>query len=140
MNLIQTIYCSQYYELKKSGRDYTKGRTNGTVLVAAILLLIIIAVIVPYCVYVPGNGIDRMFRGTGMSGRAMGKILGLGGLALLYGILNFTAGSKSSYDRMIQQWENMSDDELKATVKKAMKIFFVAFGLFLIAMIAAFAA
>lgn len=139
MNLAETIYCSQYYEIKKNGKDPAKGRTNGTVLVAAMILLLLVSVIVVYNVYMPGNGMDRLFRGTGISGRSMGKIIGLGGLAALYAILNFTVGSKSSYERMMRQWETMPDEELKATVKKALKIFFSVFLFFIVAMIAAFA-
>lgn len=140
MNLIQTIYCSQYYDLKKNGRDHTKGRTNGTLLVAAMMLLILVSVIVLYNVYMPGNGMDRFFRGTGISGRAMGKLLGLGGLAALYALLNFTVGSKSSYNRMIQQWQGLSDEELKNASKTALKVFLTVFVAFIGAMIAAFAA
>lgn len=138
MNVFEAIYCSQYYELKKTGRDPMKGRTNGTIFIAAIVMLVIISVIVLIAHFSPGGSMSRFFRGTGLSGRSTGKILGLGGIAIIGAILHFTIGSKSSYQKMIARWEQLPDDVLKGSGKKALITFGVVFVIFLLVMFSNF--
>lgn len=132
MNWLETIYCSQYYELKTTNRDPMKGRNNGTVLAAAILMLVIISAIVLYCRLSPGNPIDHLFRGSHLSGRSIGKIIGLVGLGAIYGILYLTFGSPASYDKLVKKWETLPAETLARTKKTSLIIFGVAFVAFLI--------
>jgi hypothetical protein len=138
MNYIETIYCSQYYELKKMGKDPMKGRLNATLLTAAmiLLLLICVGVIVDHTASRPV--ISRFFLhgiGKGMSGRSLGKIIALVGMASIGGLLYVTYGSEARYKRMIEEWDQLPDEVLKKTPIRALKIFGVVFGAFLLVMI-----
>ncbi len=138
MSIIETIYCSQYYELKKMGKDPMKGRINGTLLSATIILLSLATLFVVFNYFSHSHWLSHYFRGHlegGMTGRSTGKILGLLGLLIVGGILNFTYGSKERYQRMIMDWEQMSEDVLQQTIKRSLKIFGVVFGSFLLVMI-----
>lgn len=141
MNLIETIYCSQYYELKKSARDPLKGRLNGTLLSATILILAIISGCVILNKVLPGHFLSHFFSGaeeTGLSGKSMGKVLGALALLIIGGLLNFTIGSKTNYEKKIMTWERMPEHELEGTIKTSLKIFGFTFGVFLLIILAGF--
>jgi hypothetical protein len=136
MNFIETIYCSQYYELKKSGRDPRKARLNGTLLSAAVILLGGAALVVVINHFTPGR-FFQSFSGhmEGVaSGKAIGRLLGLFGILVVGGILNFTYGSQARYERMMAEWEQLPEHVVAGTLKKSLKIFFIAFGAFLAVM------
>ena len=138
MTLIETIYCSQYYELKKTGRDPMKGRLNATLLTAAMILLLLVCVgfIVDHAASRPI--ISRFFIhgiGAGFSGRFIGKMVALLGMASIGGVLHITYGSEAHYRKMIAEWEQLPDDVLNKTPVKALKIFGVVFGAFLLVML-----
>ncbi len=134
MNWIETVYCSQYYELKQNGRNPAKARLNGTLLTAVILLL---AVVVLF--KLSGKLFPRHIQGNSLllnlSGKTIGKIAGMAALLLVYGILSVTIGSKSRYQKMITHWEQLPDEVLKATIKKSLILFVVVFVSFLIAVL-----
>ncbi len=139
MNVFEAIYCSQYNELKKTGRDPLKGRTNGTILIAAMLTLLLIAAVVLVGRFSSqGSALAHFFLRIGLSGRSVGKVLAFGLIAATAGILHFTIGSPAAYAKMIARWEQMSDDVLKAAAKKALIAFVTVFVLFLIAMLMVF--
>jgi hypothetical protein len=136
MNVIETIYCSQYYELKKSGRDPQKGRLNGTLLSATILILIIVCVSVAVNKFMgthPFSGLSS----AGFSGKFIGKIVGIVLLLVIGGALNFTYGSLANYNKMMVKWEQLPVDVLEQTVKSALKIFGVTFVFFLVVVVIA---
>lgn len=134
MNFIETIYCSQYYELKKSGRDPQKGRLNGTLLSATVLILGLVGLFLVVNKFVPGHLISSG-SGYGFSGRFIGKIVAIVLLLVIGGILSFTIGSKENYNKMILQWEQLPESVLEQTIKTSLKIFGIVFGLFLLVIV-----
>ncbi|CAN5450836.1 hypothetical protein BH09BAC6_BH09BAC6_35860 [soil metagenome] len=141
MNFFETIYCSQYYELRKSGRDPQKGRLNGTLLSATILILGIVSAAVIMNKILPGYFSSHFFSDaaeTGFSGKAMGKVLGALALLIFGGLLNFTIGSKTNYERMMLKWEWLPEHELEKTIKTSLKIFGITFGIFLLIIVGNF--
>ena len=141
MNIIETIYCSQYYELKKSGRDPMKGRLNGTLLSATVILLVVISVGVIIDHYSKGHFFKHVFRINlehSYSARTIGRILGLVGIVVVGGILNFTYASKARYQKMIVDWEQLPEALLENAIKRSLKVFFAVFGAFLLVMILSF--
>lgn len=141
MNFIETIYCSQYHELKKTGRDPLKGRTNGTLLNATIILLAIISLLMIISRLSPHMAIAGRisgFFGEYFSGRAIGKVVGALGLLIIGGALHLTVGSKAGYERMIARWEQLPPEEMERTGKRSLMIFGIVFGIFLILFVGSF--
>ncbi|MGG9962217.1 hypothetical protein [Ferruginibacter sp. SUN106] len=131
MNWIETVYCSQYYELKEKGRDPMKARLNGTLLTATMLLLAGVVLFKLGYKYIPW----QLPADSNISGKAMGQVLGLAGLVIVGGIINFTIGSQKQYLKMIERWQQLPDDVLKATIKKSLRYFLIVFAAFLFAVL-----
>lgn len=131
MNLIETIYCSQYYELKKSGRDPQKGRLNGTLLSATIIILATVGIGLAANRFM-GSHLLSGLTSAGFSGKFIGRILGLVLLVVVGGALSKTYGSQANYNKMMLRWEQLPVDVLEQTVKSALKIFGITFGVFLV--------
>jgi hypothetical protein len=134
MNAIETIYCSQYYELKKSGRDPQKGRLNGTLLSAVIIILAMVGIGLAANKFIGGHLLGGLSN-SGFSGKFIGRIVGLVLLLVVGGTLSFTYGNQQNYNKMIQRWEQLPADVLEQTVKTALKIFGITFGLFLVVIV-----
>jgi hypothetical protein len=137
MNMIETIYASQYYELKNSGRDIQSGRTSGTMLVATMILLLLIAAGSTIDHFNSHQPISHFFRHgfmSGFSGKFIGKMIALVGIVGIGFLLNYTYGSKARYADMIASWEQLPEDELKGCTKKAMATFGIVFLIFLLGM------
>src|SRR3569833_1059960 len=89
MNLIETIYCSQYYEFKKSGRDPQKGRLNGTLLSAVIIILGGVGVFLVFNKFIGSHLVSGLSSG-GFSGKFIGKMVGLVLLLIIGGTLSLS--------------------------------------------------
>ncbi len=131
MNIIETIYCSQYYELKKSGRDWQKGRLNGTLLSATVIILAVAGIAIISGKFI-GSHLPDGLSSSGFSGRFIGRVLGLLLLLVVGGTLSLTYGSQANYNKLILKWEQLPADVLEQTIKSALKIFGITFGLFLV--------
>ena len=134
MGPFEIIYCSQYYELKKNGRDPMKGRLNGTILSAVMLMLVVAALVIVFTYFVPHNPISEFFRSTinrRGSGRSTGKFVGLLCTAALGFIVWLTIGSKKNYEQMIEGWQQLPDEVLKKTIKQSLFLFLASFAIFL---------
>ena len=141
MNLLETIYCSQYYELKKTGRDPLKARVNGTLLCATVILLALVPIGVIVNRIAPHLLPAHWFRGLlsdGVPARSVGKILGFIALVIVGGLLHLTIGSKRNYQKMMDEWEFTSEDVLQHTIKKSLKIFGIVFAVFLLTIFSSF--
>ena len=131
MNLIETIYCSQYYELKKSGRDPQKGRLNGTLLSAVMIILAMVGIGLAANKFTGSHWLSGL-SSVGFSGKFIGRILAIVLLLVIGSTLNFTYGSRQNYNKMMQRWEQLPVEVLEQTVKTALKIFGIVFGVFLV--------
>ncbi|MEO7311962.1 MAG: hypothetical protein ABIX01_16270 [Chitinophagaceae bacterium] len=134
MSPIETIFCSQYYELKKGGRDAAKGRLNATILTSVLLMMLLAGFLIILTYFVPHNPIAAFLksatRAVGYS-RWSGKLLGVGCAAILGLIVWLTFGSKTNYERMAVGWDQLPDAVLQKTIRKSLYIFFILFGFFL---------
>jgi len=136
MRFIEIIYFSQYYELKKTGKDPMKGRLNGTLLSATIIILNLVSLTLLLFKVAPHSDITRSihhaFSGYQGSGRAMGKLLGLLLISVIGGLLWLTIGSEASYKRIAEKYMLLTEEEQKKTIKQSLIIFLFSFALFLV--------
>lgn len=136
MHLLETIYYSQYYELKKSGRDPQKGRINGTLLSATVIILNLMSAFFILHKVAPNSGVvqwvDHLFTGYSGTGKTLGKLIAALLLLGIGGLLWFTIGSASSYNKLAEKFMQLPENVQGKTVKQALFIFLFSFGLFLI--------
>ena len=136
MRLLHIIYFSQYYELSRSGRDPQKGRINGTLLSAAIIILNIVSIVLLLFRFAPHSGITYWLRhsvsGYSGEGKALGRLVAAVLMSVISGILWVTSGSKRSYNRIAENYLQLPEESQKKTIKQSLYIFLFSFGLFLI--------
>ncbi|HEY8690224.1 MAG TPA: hypothetical protein VIM07_13395 [Chitinophagaceae bacterium] len=136
MRILEIIYFSQYYELKKSGKDPQKGRLNGTLLSATIIILniasifIILLKVAPYLQIV--QWLKNLFTGYEGSGKIIGKCITAILLIAIGGLLWLTVGSKKSYNKIAEKFIQYSEEAQQKTIKQSLFIFLFSFVLFLI--------
>ena len=138
MKLLETIYCSQYYELKKMGKDPMKARLNGTLLSAVVILLLLMPFILIVNHYFPHNFIYRFlsYINNGMGGgKFAGKVLGLACLAIIAGLLYLTIGSKKNYESKMVEWSMLPETVLQKSLKTSLVIFFCSFAFFVLVIV-----
>ncbi len=136
MSFLQAVYGSQYYEISKKGRDGAKGRFNGNIFLAVFVILIIITTIAVIITLSPGasQSFERMATGIsgGSSGKATGQLLTIPLAAICYLIIANTIGSKKNYDRIIERFNNLPDEEKNKANKKVLVPFFMVLILFFV--------
>jgi hypothetical protein len=136
MNFIEIIYFSQYYELKKTGKDPMKGRLNGTLLSATVIILNLVSLILILFKVAPHSGIvhsiSHLFSGYEGSGRGLGKLIALALLVVIGGLLWNTTGSEASYKRIAEKYLQLSEEAQQKTVKQSLYIFLFSFAFFLL--------
>ena len=135
MNIFSIIYFSQYYELKEKGKDPLKGRLNGTLLSAVVIMLnlvslgLIVAAVSPHNLFV--QKITDFFEGFSGDAKSTGKLLGLLLMIITGGLLWLTIGSKKGYLKIAERYMQLPDELQKKTIKQGLVIFLVSFAIFL---------
>lgn len=136
MKFIETIYFSQYYELKKSGKDPMKGRLNGTLLSTTVIILNLVSIILVLFRVAPHSSatlfIQHLFAGYEGSGRALGKLVAIALLTVIGGLLWNTIGSEQSYKRIAEKYMQMPEEVQQKTIKQSMLTFLFSFAVFLV--------
>lgn len=118
-----------------------KARINGTLLNATVILLGLVSLVFIVNHLIPNNAFDHFVRRISrnfISGRSMGKIVGLLGLLIVGGTLHFTYGSVENYQKMMLKWDQLPAEVLEKTLKDTLKIFGIVFGTFLLLVVISF--
>jgi len=135
MKFFEALYGSQYYELKKKGKDSSKGRFAGNMFLAAFVIVFLFVVLLALIKYAPGfeRSLNRSFRSWfGRSGgRSAGRLFAIPLLALIYGIIYFTIGTKKNYDRYTDAFMQQPDEIKNKANRKILVPFFILLGLML---------
>ena len=138
MNLFQSIYCNQYAELKRNGRDTTKARKNGIILIAAMLVLDVFLFMMLINTFAqdsaPGKSLIKFFEQFG-SGRNTGKLLGAVLFFLIIGVVYITIGKQNYFDKTIRKFEDLEAAKQKRIEKNATIYVFANIGLLFILLI-----
>lgn len=140
MTILDMLYGSQYAELEKSGRDTSKGRMNGNLLLSAVIIVYLFLFIVVMNIISEDFTHDatRFLRKTfgRTTGRTIGKIIAIPLLAGICFIISLLVGSQSKYEQYYQNYVNATKEERDKALAKMLMIFFIGLGLLTILSIA----
>ncbi len=131
MNLLQCLYCNQYLDLKKQGKEYA-ANTNGNIVVTVSLFCNVMTVIFLFSVLsgpfadLMGDTVKNAFQND--NGKMVGRMIGIIGLAMIFPFVKFTIGKKENFDKTIAVFESMTEAEQNATSKRGLVYFFGSIG------------
>lgn len=129
MTFLEALYGSQYYEIHQKGRDGNKGRLNGNLFLAALIVLLIIAVLMIAISFVPGfnesltRAVRRVFGYS--TGRSIGKLLAIPVFAIVYFIILKTVGTEMNFKRKADAFMQYPDEVKKKANAKLLIPFFI---------------
>ena len=129
MTFLEALYGSQYYEIDQKGRDGNKGRLNGNVFLAALVVLFILAVFMVSISFVPGfnESLTKSIRSVfgSISGRSIGKLLAIPMFGIIYLIILKTVGSETSFKNKVDAFMQYPDEIKKKANGKILIPFFI---------------
>jgi len=129
MTFLEALYGSQYYEIHQRGKDGNKGRLNGNVFLAALLVLFILAVLMVCISFVPGfnESMTKSVRNVfGYStGKSIGKLLAIPVFGIIYLIIIKTVGSESNFKNKVDAFMQYPDEVKKKANAKLLIPFFI---------------
>lgn len=131
MNVFQSLYCNQYAELVKTGRDENKARTNGLLLSAVCITLNILTLF--YLLFVSNDVVSNWIENftIGLDGKSMGKLLGVVVIGIVWLILRYTIGTEMYFKNAIEQYNASGEVDKKSINKKAMIYCFGSVAIFI---------
>ena len=129
MTFLEALYGSQYYEISQKGRDGNKGRLNGNLFLAALIVLLLIAVLMICISFVPGfnDSVTKSVRSIFgySSGKSIGKLLAIPVFSIIYFIILKTVGTESNFKRKVDAFMQYPDEVKKKANAKLLIPFFV---------------
>jgi hypothetical protein len=137
MNLLKSLYCNQYLELKEKGREAV-AKKNGTALVIialALNILFALAVLAHFPDFRDSaeDLLRDVFGRTG--GRTIGRIIALIPFALVYPVIKLTMDREENYRCTIEAFEAMDAQQQAEVSNRGKWYFYVSLGLFVAGML-----
>ncbi len=126
MNFFQCLLCNQYAEISKRGGDARKAQLNMLLLSTVLITLYIILAFIYYDRFHPGF-LNKYFNGNGLRGKDTGRLIGAVLGVIIFVLLKLTIGKKSWYDKTIEKFNGISEEEQKRTAQKGLRYFNIAF-------------
>ena len=129
MNIFDGIYCNQYYELKKKGREAEARKYGNAILTIALVLnlltifLLLVGIFPDFADSAEDLAKDVFGRSNG---RSIGKVIGLIPFVVIYPIVRFIVGSEKRYDKIIERFKKYPDAEQEQISKKALRYFIIS--------------
>ena len=129
MTFLEALYGSQYYEIHQRGKDGNKGRLNGNVFLAALIVLFILAVLMVCISFVPGfnESMTKSVRSVfGYStGKSIGKLLAIPVFGIIYLVIIKTVGSETNFKNKVDAFMQYPDEIKKKANAKLLIPFFI---------------
>jgi len=122
MNLLNAVYCNQYAELKRTNSDTSKGRTNGIILIAAMIIVNLVTLFILFGAlgkFSESTGLNKFAASLG-GGRSAGKLIAIVLFALIGSAVYLVMGKPAYYNALIQKFETLGPAEQKKIEKKGM--------------------
>ena len=129
MTFLEALYGSQYYEIHQRGKDGNKGRLNGNVFLAALIVLFILAVLMICISFVPGfnDSMTKSVRSVfgNSTGKSIGKLLAIPVFGIIYLIIIKTVGSETNFKNKVDAFMQYPDEVKKKANAKLLIPFFI---------------
>jgi len=139
MTYIEALYGSQYYEIKSKGRDGAAGRLNGNLFLTAFIIICMLLFITLLATFSEDFSDDtsRLFRKLFgySSGKAIGHLLAIPLMGIIYLVVSKTVGSAAKYDKITTSFMEYTEEEKQKANLKILKPFFIVLGILFILMI-----
>jgi hypothetical protein len=134
MNLFQSIYCNQYEELVRTGRDGDKAHKNGIIIITVAIVvnlfsLFFILMLLGRAGALPGY-IERMAGPT--SGKAIGRLIAAVMVIVVGAIVWVTFGREAYYRQTIRSFTTLPAEEQKRVARQGAVYFLGSIGVFLL--------
>ncbi len=125
MKFLRNIYFSQYYELKKKGKE-EKAFLNGNVLVATLFAFVAACLFFIEMIFFPkshalGDLLVEFIPSA--SGKFNGQILGAILLSVLFIIVRFTIGTRKNFEKNIAYFNQLTLPKQRKLVRKGNALF-----------------
>ncbi len=141
MNLFQAIYCNQYEELVRTGRDGSKAHKNGIVIITVAIVLNLFSIVLLLVIFGHAGFLASPMRevaGMTGSGRRAGRLIALVLLIIIGFAVWLTIGRKDYYDRTIQSFIRLPHPKQKQAAKKGAAYLLGSVGVFILLLILSF--
>lgn len=129
MNLFKAIYCNQYFSLKKQGKEFF-ARKNGHIIATVSIILYAFSVFLLLMTFVPDfdREMSRFFRKTfgGANGKFIGQLITLLLFVSVYPLLKFTIGSNRIYNKTIEKFSKLPEEEQQKVSDKGLAFFILS--------------
>ncbi|WP_046758164.1 hypothetical protein [Kordia jejudonensis] len=132
MTVLDALYGSQYWELKNKGYDVQKGRLYGNLLFAATVMIYLFVIVIIWSFFSEDftKDLTRFLKSIfGYStGKAIGKIIAIPLIGIIYLIVALFFGSKKKYVKRYETYEKASQQEKDNAIGKMVMIFAIGLG------------
>ena len=133
VTILQSLFCNQYADLKKSGRDTGKARLNAIILFSAMLLLNAYSLFLLLEFLAPDSqlfrSLERLLKGFG-SGRSAGRLIAILFIALFIPLVFVIAGRRRQFEEAIQKFEGLGTEAQKHAGDRGLYYVIASFGIF----------
>lgn len=137
MNIFQCVYCNQYEELVRTGRDGGKAHKNGIIIITVAIVVNIFALAVLLILMGKGGfltGPAHRIADMAGSGKAAGKLIAAVLIVIIGAIVWFTLGRDSYFEKTIYDFNGLPEDLQKRATRTGTIYLFGSVGLFLLLM------
>ena len=113
MTFLEALYGSQYYEINQKGRDGNKGRHNGNLFLAAMVILLLVAVFLLAISVIPwfAQGATQVNNSTfGNSGKYAGRMLAIPIFAVVYILVAISVGNEANFKKHVEAFMEYPDE------------------------------
>ncbi len=131
MNFLEALYGSQYSEISSNGKDGNKGRLNGNVILSAIILMVTISGFLLMCSLFKIHWYSQSWI-PGLSGKALGRILGLVMFFSIYNVVSKSIGNEARFREYVKRFLAYPEEIQKTANKMIMLRFAVSLIFFII--------
>lgn len=121
--MFRSFVFSQFYDLRKNGKDPLKARTHVILLVSVMIGL---ATFLIWMLAVKFNLLDMPTKSRGYSGRFIGKVIGLVFLGVVFG-LSYLGLGKKMIERYWIEFQGLDETTQEAESKKGTRLFVISF-------------
>ncbi len=136
MTYLQALYGSQHLEITKNGKDGAKGRTNGNIFLSVFIMLVVFVITLGITHFSSSanhemtSGVQKMFPYS--TGKAIGKLLAIPLIAVIYFVVIKTAGTERNYKKLVEEFYQLPESEQSKANQKILIPFFILLALMLV--------